>query len=97
MIQEKIRYCENLEERVYALLKTDEEKAGEELLYLALQAARIILLKNKIVPKTKHDIASQVSFFDRKLGKIIKKLLGGRKLKKEEILGYVEICREVIQ
>lgn len=44
---------------IYSLLRIDEKKAKEELLYLALQTARIILIKNKIVPRTKYDIAEQ--------------------------------------
>ena len=29
-IQEKIKYCEELKERIYTLLRTDEKKAGED-------------------------------------------------------------------
>ncbi len=81
----KIRYCEKLEERIYVLLKTDNKKAGEELLYLALQVARIVLLKNKTVPKTKYDIAEQVKPFDKILSRIIK-----------ELLDYIKACMKVI-
>ena len=97
IIQEKIKYCDKLEERIYVLLKTDEKKAGEELLYLALQVARIILLKNKIAPKTKYDITEQVKQFDKRLAKIIKELLGKKKLGKEKMLNYIKVCMEIIR
>ncbi|MCK4730216.1 MAG: nucleotidyltransferase domain-containing protein [Candidatus Aenigmarchaeota archaeon] len=90
VIQEKIKYCERLEERTYKLLKTDVEKAKEELLYLALQSARIILLKNKIIPKTKYDIASQIMVFNREFAEIINSLLRKKKIKKEKVLEYLE-------
>jgi predicted nucleotidyltransferase/biotin operon repressor len=92
-IQEKINYCEKLEERIYALLRSDEKKAREELLYLALQSARIILLKNKVAPKTKYDIPSQVKPFNKNIAVIIEKLLE-KKVKKEEMLECVKICAE---
>ncbi|TRZ55185.1 nucleotidyltransferase domain-containing protein [archaeon] len=92
LIQEKIKYCEILEERVYSLLKTDGEQAKEELLYLALQAARIVLLKNGIMPGTKHDIAAQVSGFDKEMEKIIKKLLEQEKISKRKMLDYIKNC-----
>ena len=92
IIQEKIKYCEKLEERIYTLLKTDEKKAKEELLYLALQSARVILLKNKIAPKTKYDIAEQVNQFDKKIMGIIKELLGKKEIRKEKMLDYIKIC-----
>jgi len=93
IIQEKIKYCEKLEERIYTLLRTDEEKAEEELLYLALQTARIILLKNRITPKTKYDLSSQVKAFNKNIADIIEKILK-KKLKKEEMLRYIKICAE---
>ena len=96
IIQEKIKYCEQLEERIYTLLKTDEIKAGEELLYLALQAARIILLKNRIAPRTKYDIAGQVRPFNKKIALIIEYLLKKRKLAKENILEYNRICKDAV-
>lgn len=92
IIQEKIKYCEKLEERIYTLLKTDEKKAREELLYLSLQAARIILLKNKIAPKTKHDIGGQVRQFDKKIAGIIKELSKKKGASKEKMLGYIKLC-----
>jgi hypothetical protein len=97
IIQEKIKYCEKLEERIYTLLKTDEKKAKEELLYLALQTARIILLKNRIVPKTKYDIAGQVNQFDKNLAKIIKELIKKKKVSKEEILGHIKMCMGIVE
>lgn len=97
IIQEKIRYCERLKERVYTLLKTDEKKAGEELAYLALQAARIILLRKKIMPKTKYDIARQVKQFNPELAKIVEELVENKKLRKERLLEYIKICMGVIR
>jgi len=73
------------------LLRTDEKEAKKELIYLALQTARIILLKNKIAPKTKHDIAEQVNQFNKKIARIIKELLRENKLSKEKILDYGEL------
>ncbi len=96
LVQEKIKYCERLEERIYTLLKTDEKKAKEELLYLALQTARIILLNNKIAPKTKYDIAEQVKPFNKKLADIIKEMLQKKKISKEKMLDYIKICMEVV-
>jgi predicted nucleotidyltransferase/predicted DNA-binding transcriptional regulator AlpA len=96
LIQEKIKYCENLEERIYSLLRTDEARALSELLYLALQAARVILLKNKVIPKTKHDIALQVAAFDKNMARIIRELLQGKKIEKEGILRYVKECMSVV-
>ena len=68
--------------------------AKEELLYLALQSARIILLRNKITPKTKHDIADQVKPFNKKAAEIVKKILQKEKLNKEKIMDYIKICME---
>jgi len=96
LIQEKIKYCEKLEERIYILLKTDQKEAQEELLYLALQTARIILLKNRIVPKTKYEVGEQVAPFDKKLAEIIENLLKKEKLTEEKILKYVRVCMESI-
>ena len=96
LIQEKIKYCERLEERIYALLKTDEKKAKEELLYLALQTARIILLQNKIAPKTKYDIIEQVNHFDKKIATVIKNLLN-KKMNKEKMLNHIKVCLETIR
>jgi len=92
IIQEKIKYCEKLEERIYTLLKTDQEKAQEELLYLALQTARIILLKNRVVPKTKYEIGEQVTPFDKKLAETIENLLKKKELTEEKMLEYVGLC-----
>jgi len=92
LIQEKIKYCEKLEERIYILLKTDERKAQEELLYLALQVARIILVKKGITPKTKHEIAEQVKQLNGKLAGIIKNLLENKKVAKEKMLDYLRVC-----
>ncbi|HEC75843.1 MAG TPA: hypothetical protein ENI33_01110 [Thermoplasmatales archaeon] len=96
LIQEKIKYCEKLEERIYTLLKTDQEKAQEELLYLALQTARIILLKNRVVPKTKYEIGEQVTPFDKKLAETIENLLKKKELTEEKMLEYVGLCIERI-
>ena len=96
LIQEKIKYCEKLEERIYTLLKTDQEKAQEELLYLALQTARIILLKNRVVPKTKYEIGEQVTPFDKKLAETIENLLKKKELTEEKMLEYVGLCMERI-
>ncbi len=99
LIQEKIRYCETLEERVYSLLKMgDEDRAREELLYLVLQAARIVLLRNRTIPGTKSDIAGQVGPFNKELARALKILLSGpRKLKKAEILEYAELGMKAIR
>jgi predicted nucleotidyltransferase len=96
LIQEKIKYCEKLEERIYTLLKIDQEKAQEELLYLALQTARIILLKNRIVPKTKYEVGEQVTPFDKKLAETIENLLKKKELTEEKMLEYVGLCMERI-
>jgi len=92
LIQEKIKYCETLEDRIYALLKSDDNKAREELLYLALQAGRLVLLRKKIVPKTKHDIAAQVKPHDKELSGIISRLLEGRKMSAKDMLVYAKKC-----
>lgn len=97
LIQEKIKYCEKLEERVYTLLKTDEKKAKEEFLYLALQVARIILLKNKIAPKTKYDLAKQVNRFDKKIARIIDGSIKKERLSKEKMLDYIKVCIGIIR
>ncbi len=97
LIQEKIKYCEKLEERIYILLKTDEKKAREELLYLSLQAARIILLKNRIAPKTKYDIGGQVRQFDKKIAGIIKELSKKNGASKGKMLGYIRLCMGAVK
>jgi len=96
LIQEKIKYCEKLEERIYILLKTDQKKAQVELLYIALQTARIILLRNRIVPKTKYEVGEQVAPFDKKLAEIIENLLKKERLTEEKMLKYVRVCMESI-
>lgn len=96
LIQEKIKYCEKLEERIYTLLKTDREKAQEELLYIALQTARIILLKNRIVPKTKYEVGEQVAPFDTKLAEMIENLLKREGLTEEKMFRYIGLCMERI-
>lgn len=97
LVQEKIRYCEILEGRIYALIKTDDAQAMEELLHLALQAARIILLKNRVIPETKHDIASQVGFFNKELERMLRKLLGRKTLGKEGVLEYLRKCMSLVR
>lgn len=96
LIQEKIRYCEKLENRIYALLRSDTEKAREELLYLALQVARIILLKNRIVPGVKYDIPLQVKEFNEDVSRIVQELVDGKKIGKERILEYMRKCMTAI-
>lgn len=96
IIQEKIKYCEKLEERIYALLKTDEEKAKEDMLHLALQAARIIMLRNKIIPKTKYDVADQIKQFNKGLSAVVKGLLEGKKISKEKIIEHIKTCVSAI-
>lgn len=97
LIQEKIKYCEMLEERIYSLLKTDEPKAKGELLYLAIQAARIILLKNNVIPKTKHDIASQTEIYNKELADIIARLMGAKKMTAEEMLQFSRRCMSFVK
>jgi predicted nucleotidyltransferase len=97
IIQEKIKYCEKLEERIYTLLRTDESKAKEELLYLALQVARIILLRNRIAPKAKYDIAEQLKVFNKEMAHIIKELLKEKKITKEKMLEYLKVCIRVLE
>ncbi len=92
IIQEKIKYCETLEERIYSLLKIDENKAREELLYLALQAGRLALLRKRIVPKTKHDIAMQVKPYEKELSGIISRLLEGKKMGAKDVLECTKKC-----
>ena len=75
----------------------DEQQARKELLYLALQVARIILLRNNITPKTKHDIAGQVSQFDKRIAKIIQSLLKEKKASKEKILEHMRVCMEILK
>lgn len=96
IIQEKIRYCETLEGRIYALLKTDEEKAREELVHLALQAGRIILLRKKIVPKSKYDISGQVRPYNTEIAGIAEDLLGSKRMAKQKILDYLKVCMDSI-
>jgi MoxR-like ATPase len=96
LIQEKIRYCEELENRIYALLRSDTEKAREELLYLALQAARIILLKNRIIPGVKYEIPLQVKEFNEDISRIVQELVDGKKIGKERILEYMKRCMAVV-
>ncbi len=93
IIQEKIRYCERLQDRIYALLKSDEERAREEALHFALQCARIILLRRKIIPGTKYDIAEQVKNYDGELARIIEELIKTRKIGREKILEFLRKCR----
>lgn len=97
LIQEKIKYCERLEERVYLLLKMDENRARNELLYLALQAGRIKLLKNGIIPKTKYDIASQVEPLDNGMAKLIRKLLTAKNIRLQRMIDYAKECMSAIR
>lgn len=94
LIQEKIRYCEKLRERIYTLLKIDAAKAQEELLYLALQTARIILLKNKTIPRTKHEISEQTKKFNKEIAEITQELLKKKPMSKEKMLEYISTCRK---
>jgi len=92
-IQEKIRYCEKLQDRIYSLLRSDEERAREETLHLALQCARIVLLRQRIIPGTKYDIAEQVKNYDEELACIIEELIKTRKVSREKILEFLRKCR----
>ncbi len=96
VIQEKIKFCEKLEERVYALLKLNDKKAGEELLYLALQSARVTLLKNKVIPRAKSEISGQVRQFNKQLSDIIQKLQKGN-ISKANALIYIKVCMENVR
>lgn len=100
VIQEKLKYCETLEGRVYSLLKIgDIEKAREELVYLLLQAARIILLRNRIIPRTKLDIPGQVKPHNKELASILDSLLKkDKKMSKAgDLLRYAETSMKAVR
>jgi|Deesub1362B_J571_1020462.scaffolds.fasta_scaffold00034_52 predicted nucleotidyltransferase len=92
-IQEKIHYCEKLQDRIYSLLRSDEERAREETLHLTLQCARIVLLRQRIIPGTKYDITEQVKKYDEELAYIIEELMKSRKIAREKILEFLRKCR----
>ena len=52
--------CEKLRDRAYNLLRVETEKAREEVLNLALQCARVILLKKGTIPGVKREVVEVV-------------------------------------
>ncbi len=96
VIQEKIEMCEKLRDRTYNLLRVDMERAREEALNLALQCARVILLKKGKIPGVKMEVADQVKNENRKLAKIIENLMNGERVGKRDIVDYIRFCSELI-
>ncbi len=96
IIQEKIDYCRNLRNRIVHLARSDMDLAKEELLNLALQCARIILLRNKVIPPTKHEIASVVRKYNKNIAKVLNDLMKDKKVSKEKMLEYLRVCEEII-
>jgi len=97
VIQQKIDYCRKLRERIVHLIRSDTDSAREEMLNLALQCARIILLKKKILPPTKHEIASAVKNHDKDIAKLLDNLMKNGRIDKKRIIEYLRICDKVIE
>jgi len=95
VVQEKIEMCEKLRDRVYNLVRVDEERAKEELLNLGLQCARVILLRKGVIPGVKRDIPEQVRSENKELAEIIKRLMS-RKPGRREMLEYLKFCSKLI-
>jgi len=96
VLQEKIETCERLRDRVYNLIRVDTERAREEVLNLALQCARVILLKKRIIPGVKREIAEQIRNENKKLAKIIENLMSGKKVGEGDLINYIRFCSELI-
>jgi len=96
VIQERIDYCRKLRNRIVHLTRSDMDSAREELLNLALQCARIILLKNRVVPPTKHEIASAVRKLDKDIAKLLDDLMKNERIDKKRIIECLRICEKVI-
>jgi len=96
VIQEKIDYCRNLRNRIVHLARSDMDLAKEELLNLALQCARIILLRNRIIPPTKHEIANVVGKYNKNIAKVLDELMKEKRISKEKMIEYLRICEEII-
>ena len=96
VIQEKIDYCRRLRDRVVRLARSDVDLARKELLNLVLQCARIILLRNGVIPPTKHDIASVLRRYNEGLARILSDLMEGKKIDRKKIIEYLRLCEEVM-
>jgi len=96
VIQEKIDYCRKLRNRIVHLARSDVDSAKEELLNLALQCARIILLRNGIIPPTKHEIAHSIRKYNSDIAKILDNLMKNRKIDRKRIVEYLRVCEEII-
>ncbi len=93
VIQEKIDYCKRLRNRIVHLARSDMNLAREELLNLALQCARIILLRSRIIPPTKHEIVSIVRKYDKSIAKVLDGLMRDKKISREKCSNILEYVR----
>ena len=96
VLHEKIELCERLRKRAYSLLRVDVNRARDEVLNLALQCARIILLKKGMIPGVKREIPDQIEKENEKLAEIIRSLLERRKIEETEIIHHLKFCSELI-
>lgn len=96
IIQEKLDYCRKLRDRVYALLRSDVDSARKELLNLLLQCARVILLKNRVIPPTKHEVADAVKEYNKELAEVLGHLMRDEKIGKKKMVEYLRVCEEII-
>lgn len=81
--QQKLSQIEKQKKRIYSLLEIDDiEQATKELRNLLNQKARLILIKNQIIPKSKQEIPGQI----RKINPELAKLFAKAKFKKNEII-----------
>ncbi len=96
VIQEKIDYCRNLRNRIVHLTRSDMDSAREELINLALQCARIILLRNRVVPPTKHEIAGFVRKYNSDIARVLDDLMKNKKIDRKKIVEYLRVCEEII-
>jgi len=97
VIQEKIDYCRKLRNRIVHLARSDMDLAREELLNLALQCARIILLRNRIIPPTKHEIANVVRKYNKDVAKVLNDLMRDKRISKEKMIEYLRMCEGIFE
>jgi predicted nucleotidyltransferase len=79
IIRGKIKQLDTLRERIVINLKIrDYSNTKKALVELLVQLARIKLFKNRVVPRSKYELAKQIKPIDRNIAKDLGTLLGNK-------------------
>ena len=54
------------------------------------------MLRNKVIPPTKHEIASAVRKYNENIAKVLNNLMRNERISKEKMIEYLRICEEIV-